>query len=106
MAVLDSIRDAVVQERVEQAQPRLLKLPGGGRLLVDSGAGPWIVQAEGSKRLLAEYDSATWSPQGLLVATTKRRELRHVRPPGDVRWTRPRSRRGRTPGGSPSGLRG
>jgi hypothetical protein len=105
MAVLDSIRDAVGRDRVEQSQPRLLKLPGGGRLLVDSDAGPWIVQADGSKRLLGEYDSASWSPHGLFVATTQRSELRAVTPQGVVRWTLPLRAVVRNPRWSPSGFR-
>jgi dipeptidyl aminopeptidase/acylaminoacyl peptidase len=105
MAVLESIREAVAPERVEQSQPRLLRLPGGGRLLVDTDAGPWIVQADGSKRLLGEYDSASWSPHGLFVGTTQRSELRAVTPQGVVRWTLPLRAVVRNPRWSPSGFR-
>jgi hypothetical protein len=104
-AVLGSIRDAVARERVEQSQPRLLKLPSGGRLLVDSDAGPWIVKADGAKRLLGDYGSASWSPHGLFVAATRRSELSAVTPQGVVRWTLPLRAVVRNPRWAPSGYR-
>jgi hypothetical protein len=105
MAVLGSIRDALAPEGVEQSQPRLLKLPSGGRLLVDSDAGPWIVRSDGAKRLLGDYGSASWSPHGLFVATTRRSELSAVTPQGVVRWTLPRRAVVRNARWAPSGYR-
>src|SRR3954465_4352500 len=60
-AVLDNIREAV---GVEHAQPALFSLPARGRLLVASDAGIWVVQQDGSKRLLGRYQEASWSPFG------------------------------------------
>ena len=56
-AVLDEIREVV---GVERAQRALFSLPSGGKLLVASDAGIWVVQQDGSKRLLGEYREATW----------------------------------------------
>ena len=83
-AVLDEIREAV---GVERAQPGLFSLPADGRLLVSSGAGAWIVQQDGSKRLLGDYGEASWSPFGRFVAAAKSNELAALEPDGDVRWT-------------------
>jgi len=83
-AVIDEIREVV---GVERAQPALFSLPTGGRLLVASDAGVWIVQEDGSKRLLGEYREATWSPLGRFVAAVRQNELAALEPDGDVRWT-------------------
>ncbi|HWA53140.1 MAG TPA: hypothetical protein VG816_03095, partial [Solirubrobacterales bacterium] len=50
---------------VKNAEPALTGVPGGGDLLVQSSRGPWIVHPDGSRRLLGDYDEATWSPHGL-----------------------------------------
>ncbi len=83
-AVIDEIREAV---GVERAQPALFSLPTGGRLLVASDAGIWVVQQDGSKRLLGDYRDATWSPFGRFVAATRQNELAALELDGDVRWT-------------------
>jgi len=83
-AVLHSLRKAI---GVEHAQRALFRLPAPGRLLVESAEGPWIVQADGSKRLLGPYRDASWSPHGLFVAATRRDELAALEPGGDVHWT-------------------
>ena len=83
-AVLDEIREAV---GVENAQPALFSLPTPGRLLVSSDAGVWVVQADGSKRLLGSYREASWSPFGRFVVAAKRNELAALEQDGDVRWT-------------------
>jgi hypothetical protein len=90
-AVLDEIREAV---GVERAQPALFSLPASGRLLVASDVGVWVVQADGSKRLLGPYREASWSPFGRFVVAARRDELAALEPDGDVRWTlaRPRVR--------------
>jgi hypothetical protein len=49
-AVADWIED-VVRPAAETSSPPL-RLPSDGRLLVNTPAGPWIVQQDGSKRLL------------------------------------------------------
>ena len=107
-AVLDSIRDAVGRERevgVERAGPLLLELPAPGRLLVTSPSGAWVVNADGSKRLLGEADDATWSPHGLFVASARGRELVALTPEGVTRWTIPQRARVREPHWAPSGFR-
>ena len=86
LAVLGSLRDAVGRERVTRARPALVELPAPGRLLVQSAKGPWIVQADGSRRLVGSYRDASWSPHGLYVAATRRNELRVLDPKGTVRW--------------------
>ena len=90
-AVLDEIREAV---GVERAQPALFSLPTGGRLLVASDAGVWVVEAKGKKRLLPGYEEASWSPFGRFVAASRPNELAALAPDGEVRWTlsRPRVR--------------
>jgi hypothetical protein len=83
-AVLDEVREAV---GVEGAQPALFRLPAGGRLLVASDAGVWVVAADGSKRLLGPYREASWSPFGRFVVAARRTELAALEPDGNVRWT-------------------
>ena len=69
--IVRSVREAV---GLKQAMPALTALPAQGRLLVRSVDGPWVVQADGSKRLLAGYRDASWSPQGLYLAVTRAAE--------------------------------
>ncbi len=83
-AVLDEIREVV---GVEQAQPALFSLPAPGRLLVTSDAGAWVVDRDGSKRLLGNYREASWSPFGRFVVASRQNELVALEPDGDVRWT-------------------
>ncbi len=72
---------------VPKAHPGLAEIPGGGRLLVQSARGPWVVQADGSRRLLGDYGEATWSPNGLFVAAAAGRTLSAVEPNGTPRWS-------------------
>ncbi len=83
-AVLDEVREVV---GVERAQPALFSLPAPGRLLVASDAGVWVVQQDGSKRLLGDYREASWSPFGRYVVAARENELAALEPNGDVRWT-------------------
>jgi len=83
-AVLGEIREVV---GVERAQPALFSLPAPGRLLVSSDAGVWVVQQDGSKRLLGDYSEASWSPFGRFVVATRTNELAALEPDGEVRWT-------------------
>ena len=83
-AVLDEIREVV---GVEKAQPALFSLPAGGRLLVTSDAGAWVVDRDGSKRLLGTYREASWSPFGRFVVASRPNELAALTPDGEVRWT-------------------
>jgi WD40 repeat protein len=88
-AVADWIRDSVAENEV--VRPALFRLPTQGRLLVVSERGPWIVQPNGSKRLLGSYAGAAFSPQGKFAVVTGRRRVTAVEPDGDPRWsiTRP-----------------
>jgi hypothetical protein len=86
-AVLDDVRDAVLPTRAERAQPALFSLPAPGRVLAVSDAGAWVVQQDGSRRLLGGYREASWSPFGRFVVASRRSELAALEPDGDVRWT-------------------
>jgi hypothetical protein len=83
-AVIDEIREVV---GVERAQEALFSLPAPGRLLVASDSGVWVVEQDGSKRLLGPYREASWSPFGRFVVAAKANELAALEPDGDVRWT-------------------
>jgi hypothetical protein len=86
-------------------EPNLARVPGGGRLLVETGEGPVVVQPNGSRRLLGDYEGATWSPHGLFVAAVKKRTLSALEPDGTPRWSITASQRVATPRWSPSGER-
>lgn len=90
-AVLDGVREAV---GIESASESLFEVPSGGRLLVTADSGMWVVAADGSKRRLGDYESASWSPFGRFVAASRTNELAALEPDGDVRWklARPRVR--------------
>jgi hypothetical protein len=68
-----------------EPRARIGPLPSG-RMLVTSPRGAWVVERDGSRRLLGPYDGATWSPQGLYVAAWTGEELRAVAPDGRVAW--------------------
>jgi hypothetical protein len=90
-AVLDGVREAV---GIESASESLFEVPAGGRVLVTADSGAWVVSADGSKRRLGDYESASWSPFGRFVAVSHPSELAALEPNGDVRWklARPRVR--------------
>jgi len=83
-AVFHAIRETV---GVQKAQPALFSLPAPGRLLVTSSGGAWVVQADGSKRHLGNYSSASWSPHGRYVVATRRNALYTLTPTGEERWS-------------------
>ncbi len=86
-AVRDWVGDVVSTPAPPPPSQGLGKLPGGGRLLVQSAAGPWVVRADGSRRLLGDYREASWSPRGLYVAVASGGELTAVTPGGTPHWT-------------------
>jgi hypothetical protein len=86
-AVIERMRKAI---GIERARPALFRLPAGGRVLVTSTRGVWIVQGDGSKRLLGRYREASWSPSGLFVVASRRNELVALDPKGNLRWSLPR----------------
>ena len=83
-ALVDKIREAV---GVQHPEPALFSLPSSGRLLVSSDAGVWVVQADGSKRLLAGWLDASWSPFGRYLVAARQNELAALEPDGSVHWT-------------------
>lgn len=103
-AVRDWVGD-VFTAGVQNAEPALTGIPGGGKLLIQSQRGPWAVQADGSRRLLGDYRQATWSPRGLFVAVAAGRTLSAVEPDGTPRWSISASNRVHDPRWSPSGFR-
>ena len=90
---------------VRNAQPALTEVPGGSRLLVQSSRGPWVVQPDGSRRLLGRYDEASWSPHGLFVAAAAGRTLSAIEPGGTPHWSVSAAGRVMDPRWSPSGFR-
>jgi WD40 repeat protein len=103
-AVADWVRDAVRPGK-EQARTALVSLPAPGRVLVGSQKGPWIVNEDGSKRLLGSYADASWSPHGLFVVAARAHELLALDPKGNVRWSVARSGLVHDPRWSPDGYR-
>jgi hypothetical protein len=94
-----------LREAVAPPAPEPLTLPAPGRLLVASDAGAWVVQKDGSKRLLGAYGDAVWSPRGLFVGATRGRTLVALEPNGRVRWTLSHRTALGQPRWSPSGFR-
>jgi len=96
-SVVNSIRDAVGRAKVVGVRPahrELVRLPTQGQLLVQSQRGPWVVQENGSRRLLGPYRMASWSPHGKYVAVVLRGfELAALDTKGNVRWTKGRKQR-------------
>jgi hypothetical protein len=103
-AVAEWVRDAVRPGR-EDARKALVSLPARGRLLVTSERGPWIVERDGPKRLLGDYEEASWSPRGLFVVATRDHELFALEPGGRPRWSLARAGRVRHARWSPDGFR-
>ena len=79
--------DEALTVGVDDAEPALTEIPGGGRLLVGTPHGSWMVQPDGSRRLLGSYPEATWSPRGLFVGASSGHTLSAVEPDGTVRWS-------------------
>src|SRR4051794_17407862 len=65
----------------------LVRVPGGGRLLVQASSGTWVVSADGAMRRLGAFDGASWSPQGRFVVAWRDGQLTAVDPRGHVRWS-------------------
>jgi hypothetical protein len=103
-AVRDWVDDAITTS-APPPEPELAEIPGGGRLLVQSAAGPWVVQPDGARRLLGDYEEAAWSPRGLFVAAVKGRTLSAVEPDGDPRWSITAAARVADPRWAPAGER-
>ena len=91
-AVARWVRDVLGVGR-DDARPALVRVPGGGRLLVSSAGGAWAVSADGSRRRLGGYAGASWSPHGRFAVAWRGGELWAVEPGGRVRWSLARPRR-------------
>jgi WD40 repeat protein len=68
-------------------KPALVRVPGGGRLLVSSPDGAWAVAADGSRRRLGDYAGVSWSPRGLFAVGWRGGELVAMEPSGRVHWS-------------------
>jgi dipeptidyl aminopeptidase/acylaminoacyl peptidase len=102
-AVRDWVGDVV--DNAPRPERGLAEIPGGGHLLVQSATGPWVVQPDGSRRLLGDYEESDWSPRGLYVAVAAGRTLSAVEPGGTPHWSITAPRRVADPRWSPSGYR-
>jgi hypothetical protein len=86
-ALVREVREAI---GVEDAKEALFSLPSRGQLLVVSDDGAWIVQPDGSRRLLGPYREASWSPTARYVVGAGLNLLVAVAPDGETRWSLPR----------------
>lgn len=105
-AVAEWLRDRV--RTVVDPAPvpvRMDRLPGGGRLLLSSPAGPVVVGATAPDGLLGRVDEATFSPRGRYVAAARGGELIAVDRRGRRRWSLSRPVRVGGVRWSPSGFR-
>jgi hypothetical protein len=75
------------------ARPALVRVPGGGRLLVSSGRSVWAVAPDGARRRLGDFDGASWSPHARFAVVWRDGELLAVEPGGRVHWSLARSGR-------------
>ena len=105
-AVAHWLRDHIIgTPGVKHSAPALTRLPGGGRMLVSSRQGLWVVQGDGSRRLLRGYAGATWSPHGLYVGAWRGHQLVALEPNGRIHWSLARSGRIAAAAWSPDGFR-
>lgn len=81
------VRDVREKIGVDGAKEALFSLPDGGRLLVVSEEGSWVVRPDGSRRLLGPYREASWSPSGKYVVGSGLNLLVALEPDGDTRWS-------------------
>jgi hypothetical protein len=108
-AVADWVRAAVgLRPHIDlptDSAPRVGRLPSGGRLLVASAGSVWIVEADGRRRRLGAWTSASWSPNGQFAIAWKGRRLAALDPQGRVRWSLTTARPITGAQWSPSGFR-
>jgi hypothetical protein len=105
-AVADWVREHIVgKPGAKSAAPALTHVPGGGRMLVSARSGVWVVESDGSRRLLRGYRGATWSPRGLYVGAWRGHELLALEPGGRVHWSLARRGPIRAADWSPDGYR-
>lgn len=80
------LRDAIGLSTQAHPRPLLSGLPGGGQLLVNSPAGPWIVNPNGRRHYLGPYTSGAWSPHSLYVIAWRSVRLTALDPQGHTQW--------------------
>lgn len=95
----------VLSAGVRNPEPALTDVPGGGHLLVVNPQGTWVVQPDGSRRLLGDYGDASWSPHGLYVAAADGRTLSAIEPGGAIHWALSAKAPVSDPRWAPSGVR-
>jgi hypothetical protein len=86
-AVRDWVGDAFESTPAGTSRTGLGPIPGGGRLLVQTAAGAWVVEPDGARHLLRGYQEASWSPHGLYLAAVRGDRLAAVEPGGKSHWT-------------------
>jgi len=86
-AVARWVRQVLGARPQPHARPALVRVPGGGRLLVSAPGAVWAVAPDGSRRQLGDYDGASWSPRGLYAVAWRGGELLAVEPTGRVHWS-------------------
>jgi hypothetical protein len=104
-AVRDWVGETFGATPTPAPQTGLGPIPGGGRLLVQTTAGPWVVEPDGTRHLLRGYREASWSPHGLFLVTVRDRRLSAVEPDGKSHWTVQGAATIRDPRWAPSGER-
>lgn len=85
-----AVREWVAEAIDDEAPPprrALTHLPAPGELLVASRPGVWLVREDGTRRLLGDYEEASFSPHGLNVVASERNQLVAVSPEGELRWS-------------------
>ena len=86
-AVARWVRQVLGSEGQPHTRPALVRVPGGGRLLVTAPGAVWAVAPDGSRRHLGNFDGASWSPRGLYAVAWRGGELLAVEPNGRVHWS-------------------
>jgi hypothetical protein len=84
------LRQAIGLSSVPSAhRTTLAGLPGGGRLLVQSGTTSWLVSPDGSRHLLGRYAGAELSPHQRYVLAWRGAALTALTPGGRPQWSLP-----------------
>jgi hypothetical protein len=82
------LRQAIGLSSVPSAhRTTLAGLPGGGRLLVQSGTTSWLVTPDGSRHLLGPYAGAELSPHQRYVLAWRGAALTALTPGGRPQWS-------------------
>lgn len=104
-SVREWVADAIDEGGSDQQRDALTRLPAPGELLVASRPGIWLVRADGTRRLLGDYEEASFSPHGLNVIASRDGQLVAVNPQGEIQWSIASERRISDPRWAPSGYR-